>query len=168
MYGSPEGSRTEAAVSGSRVAKSDEKGGGDRKVEELADASETGYRGGGERWPEVDASAGERSLLISVPTSKLKRRTCKSFSANSRGRSGSVISESSSTLRRLGVLGPGDELLASRVSDNVVAAGRELRDLIVDQIQCVVQGFLLLFGAGPDDCIKHLGIDLCCIGVATD
>lgn len=133
LYGSSDGSRTEAANSGSRVAKREANGGGDRKVDELEDASDAGYCGGGERWPEVEGSAAERRLSISASTSKLKRSKSKSFSARSWGRSASVMPESSSTLRRFGRLrlglglglGPGEEQLASGVPDNVMTAYRE-------------------------------------------
>ncbi len=110
LYGS-RGSRTEAASPGSGLAKSEENGGGKRKAEVLAEASEAGYRGGGERWPEgrVSLGPGLRSVLGSESAVKQGR----GLSAASSG--SSVMPASSSTLRRLGRNGPGAELLESRV-----------------------------------------------------
>lgn len=55
-----------------------------------------------------------------------------------------MVPGSSPTLRRVGMLGPEDELLASCESDNVMAAGRELRDVFLDLVQCCPRSFSLV------------------------
>lgn len=113
VYGS-HGSKTDAAASRSGVGKSDENEGGGRKGV-LPEASEAGYCGGGERWraSEVATLAG----LSSASTSAVKHTRFVSATVSG----GSAMPASSSTLRLLRGMGPEDERLEARESDNVTA-----------------------------------------------
>lgn len=95
------------AASGLGSAKRDWNEGGGRKLEPLAEASEAGYWGGGDRWPDAKASSGAcRWWRSSTLTSSVKQT-----------KSGSATASDSLSIAGDGWVG---ERLDGRESDEVV------------------------------------------------